>query len=107
MLSFYHVERCEKNDCSQCMFTVNLRYLFTEHEVQEKKDVVKLRYYYVMRKEQFIASRLFIHRLATIEKNRIQLEKDFKETLSLWNNKQDEMLSPLPNLASNNTDIIF
>ena len=37
VLSFYHVERCEKDDVSQCLFTVNLRYLFTEHEVQEKK----------------------------------------------------------------------
>lgn len=100
VLIFYHVDRCEKDDCSQCLFTVNLRYLFTEHEVQEKKDVVRLRYYCIMRKEQFIASRLFIHRLVSLEKKkRIQLEKGFKETLSLWNNKRDVMSSPLPNLG--------
>ena len=99
VLIFYYVERCEKDDCSQCLFTVNLRYLFTEDEVQVKKDVVRLRYYCIMRKEQFIASRLFIHILASLKKKRIQLEKDFKETLSLWNNKKDKMSSPLPNLG--------
>ena len=24
--SYYHVERCEYEDCPQCLFTINLRY---------------------------------------------------------------------------------
>ena len=99
VLSFYHVERCEKDDCLHCLFTINLKYVLTEHEVKEKKDVVRLRYYCLIRKEQFIASRLFIRRLATIEKNRIQHKKDFRDTLSLWNENKDGMPSPLPNLG--------
>ena len=51
-----------------------------------------------MRKEHFIASRLLIHRLADLEKQRLELEKQFRETLSIWNKKQEEMPSPLPNL---------
>ena len=37
VLSFYHVERCEQDDCSQCLFAINLRFLYTEHVIQEKK----------------------------------------------------------------------
>ena len=51
-----------------------------------------------MRKEHFIASKFFIHRLADLEKQRLELEKQFRETLSLWNKDKDEMLAFLPNL---------
>ena len=30
VLSLYHTERCQLDDCSQCFFTVNLRYLYAE-----------------------------------------------------------------------------
>ena len=59
--------------------------MFTEHTVQEKKDVKELRNYCIMHKEHFIASRFFIHRLADLEKQKLELEKQLRETLSLWN----------------------
>ena len=34
--SFYHVEKFEHDDCSQCFFTKNLRYIYNEHVLQEK-----------------------------------------------------------------------
>ena len=37
VLSFYHVERCEQDDCSHCLLAINLRYVYTEHVIQEKK----------------------------------------------------------------------
>ena len=98
VLSFYHAERCEHDDCCQCLFAINLRYVYTEHVTHEKKDVKQLRNYCIMRKEQFIATRLFIHRLAELEKQRLELEKQFRETLSIWNKNKDEMPSLLPNL---------
>ena len=61
VLTFYHVERCEIDDCSQCIFAINLRYILTEAEIRGDEDVTKLRYYCIMRKEHFIMSRfLFI-----------------------------------------------
>ena len=51
-----------------------------------------------MRKEHFIPSRFFIHRLADLEKQRLELKEEFRETLSLWNKNKYEMLAPLPNL---------
>ena len=34
--SFYHVEKCEHDDYSQCFFTKNLRYIYNEDVLQEK-----------------------------------------------------------------------
>lgn len=51
-----------------------------------------------MRKHQFICARLFINRLADIEKQRLELEKSFVEILRLWNNHENDMPAPLPNL---------
>ena len=98
ILSFYHVERYKHDDCSQCLFTVNLRYLYVEHCLQTKTDVKELINYCKMRKEQFITSHLFTPRLADLERKRLELEKEFIEILSLWNNGKEELPAPLPNL---------
>ena len=55
-----------------------------------------------MRKKQFVCARIFIHRLAEIERQRLDLEKSFHKTLSLWNNTETEMLASLPSLNLNN-----
>ena len=68
VLSFYHVERCEHEDCSQCYFTVNLHYLYVEHCVQQKTDLESLKNYCRMRKLQFMCARLFIRHLAELKK---------------------------------------
>ena len=99
VLSFYHMERCEQDDCLQCLFAISLRYVYTEHVIQEKKDVKELRNYRIMRKENFIASKLFIRRLAELERSRTELEKQFRETLSLQKKNNNEMLSPPLNLS--------
>ena len=62
--------------------------MYTEHLIQEKKGVKELRSYCIMRKENFIPSKLFIGRLAELERSRIELEKQFRKTLSLWNKKK-------------------
>ena len=72
ILSFYHVKRCEHDGSSQCLFTVNLRYLYVEHCLQNKTDVKELINYCKMRKEQVITSRLF-------------------KILSLWNNRKEQL----------------
>ena len=98
VMSFYHTERCEHDDCSQCFFVLNLRYLYTEHRAQQKDSVEALKNYCRMRKMQFMCARLFIHRLAEIEKQRTELEKSFNRTLQIWNNTKSNMPSPLPNI---------
>ena len=65
----------------------------------KKNDVKELRNYCIMRKENIIASKLFIRRLAELERSRIELEKQFRETLSLWNKEKDEMSSSPLNLS--------
>ena len=108
VMSFYHTERCEHNDCSQCehndcsqcFFVLNLRYLYTENRIQQKDSVETLKNYCRMRKMQFMCTRLFIYRLALaeIEKQRIELEKSFNRMLQIWNNTKSEVPSSLPNI---------
>ena len=76
-LTFYHVERCEHDDCSQCLFSINLRYVYTE-VIENKEGIDKLQSYCKIRKEQFICSRLFIYILADLKKRRLKLEKEFQ-----------------------------
>ena len=42
LLDFYHVERCEHVDCSNCLFTINLRHLYVQNSVHEQDSVVPL-----------------------------------------------------------------
>ena len=46
-----------------------------------------------MRKDNFIASKIFIRKLTELERSRIELEKQFRETLSLWNKKRRDVES--------------
>ena len=39
---FYHVERCENIDCSNCLFLINLRYLYVQITVLEHVSVAPL-----------------------------------------------------------------
>ena len=41
VLSYYHVERCGNVDCLQCLFAINLRYVYTRHFVQKTKKKQK------------------------------------------------------------------
>ena len=95
VFNFYRVERCEREDCSQCLFAINLRYVYTEYVVQNKEVVQELKTYCKIKKGQFVCAYVFIHRLAEIEKQRLYLEKSFDKTLSQWNNTdRDESASP-------------
>ena len=83
VLSYYHIERCEQENCSQCLFVINLRYVYTEHAIKKKRDVKELRNYCIIPKEEFIESKFFIRRLASTEKERLKLDKEFHQILSL------------------------
>ena len=69
----------------QCLFAINLCYVYTEHVVQNKGGVEELKNYCKIKKGQFVCARFFIHRLAEIEKQRLYVEKSFHKTLSQWN----------------------
>lgn len=94
VLSFYHVKRCEHEDCSQCLFVVNLRYLYVEHFTQELEITEPLRNYCRLRCHQFMCARFFIHHLANLEKQRVALEKEFHNTLKIWKYTKQEQLPP-------------
>ena len=45
LADFYHVERCENIDCSNCLFFVNLRYLCIEKTTVASDSVDSLQKY--------------------------------------------------------------
>ena len=42
LADFYHVKRCENIDCSNCLFIINLRYLYVQNTVVEDDSVLSL-----------------------------------------------------------------
>lgn len=39
---FFHVEQCKNVSCSNCLFTINLLYLYVQNTVHEEESVVPL-----------------------------------------------------------------
>ena len=93
VMKCYHLERCEENDSKQCVFAQNLEHIFDEckDKCKETNNIVRLRFYCLINKKPFTLARIVIHRLSTIEKERLKLEKDFNDTLELWNKNPEEM----------------
>ena len=80
------------------VFIVNLRYLYTEHCVQNRNDVEPLKTFCRMNKLQFLCARLFINRLSEIEKQQTELETSFAKTLQIWNDSEKKQPAPVPNI---------
>ena len=68
VLSYCHVECCEFEDCPQCLFTINLGYLYVENSVQQNNYLVPLQKFYLSKIDQFKCFRAFINTLILLEK---------------------------------------
>lgn len=93
---FFHVERCENVSCSNCLFIINLRYLYVQNTVHEEESVVPLQKFCRKKIEIFNFVRLFLKTLGSIEKKRVQLEKEFHNTLALCNKPMNPQPEPPP-----------
>ena len=85
VLSYYHIEHREDEDCSLCIFTINLHYLYVENTVQGNNSVVPLQQFCILKIDQLKCCRAFINTLVKLEKVRILVENEFHKTLELWN----------------------
>ena len=93
---FYHVERCENEDCSNCFFVINLRYLYAQNEIVNDDSVLPLQKFFKMKYGSFHSVRLFLPSLGAIEKKRIELDQDFKQVLEIWNKTLPQNQPPPP-----------
>ena len=59
LADFYHVERCENIDCSNCLFVVNLRYLYVPNTVLEDDSIAPLQKFSRVKYVNFHLIRLF------------------------------------------------
>lgn len=94
VLNIYHFKRCDEENCSYRSFLDGLFLIYDELTQTNNDDISRLKFYCVMTKEVFIASRLYIHRLAKIELQRLELGKEFQEIRSSRNSKKGYMVSP-------------
>ena len=78
-------KRCENVDRSNCLFIINLRYLYVQHTELENNCAAPLQKFYRMKFGNFHSIRLFFRSLGTIEKKRLELERDFQRVLEIWN----------------------
>lgn len=94
VINFYHFNRCAGKDCHYCSFVRGLNTICEELEKEKSEDITRFKFYCIIRKELLIASRIYLHKLAEIEKKRRVLEKEFQKVLSPWNKKKETMPSP-------------
>ena len=85
LVDFFHVERCGNNDCSNCMFVIDLRYLYIEKTIAQLDSVDSLQKYCRDKYINFYSLRHFLRTLGEIEKKRIQLDIEFHKILEKWN----------------------
>ena len=96
LANFYHYERCENIDCSNCLFLINLRYLYVQTAVLEHDSVATLQKFCRIKHVIFHSIRLLQHFLAAFERERLRLDRKFHRTLAVWN-------KPPPQNTSANT----
>ena len=78
LADFYHVERCENKDCTNCLFVVNLRYLYVQNEVQNDDSVVPLQRFCKIKYGNFHSVRLFLRSLGALERKGVELDREFQ-----------------------------
>ena len=69
LCDFYYVEQCENEDCSNCLFNINLR-LFVQNKVHQQESVVPLQTFCKIKIKKFNCVCLFLKTLGIIEKKR-------------------------------------
>ena len=74
VLLYYHVERCEYEDCHQCLFAINLCYAFVENTVQQNNSVIPLQQFCLLKIDQFKCCKTLINTLVQLEKQRLLIE---------------------------------
>lgn len=106
LADFYHVERCENEDCSNCLFFVNIRYLYVQNTVHKQDSVAPLEKFCKMKFDNYHSIRLLFCSLRATEKKRVELGRDFQSVLTIWNKpivSQSPPQSPPPQTLSQNT----
>ena len=93
-LNYYHGRRCKRAICESCLFLTGIFLIFEELRLVGSTNVTRLRYYCIFREKEFVTIRCHTRLLATIERRRLQLEKNFHKFLSKWNGTVETMPSP-------------
>ena len=75
VINYYHFNRCSEKDCGYSFFVRGLNTIYDELEKEKSEDITRLKFFCIMRTELFIKSRIYIHKLAEIEKKNTSARK--------------------------------
>ena len=75
VINYYHFNRCSEKDCGYSFFVRGLNTIYDELEKEKSEDITRLKFFCIMRTELFIKSRIYIHKLAEIEKKKTSARK--------------------------------
>lgn len=79
LCSFYHLNCCERgDDFTNCNFVINIRYVYVENLIGGS-DIDNLQNYCRKYLGSFFSLKTFLKSLASIEREKIKLEKKFCE----------------------------
>lgn len=93
---YYHTDLYKRTDCEYCSFHQGLYLIYAEISCSEDNSIERLCFYCAVREERFVKTRIFLNRLAALERHRLGLEKRFNNILAKWNVKEKEdMISPI------------
>ena len=65
--------------------------MYVQNTVHEMESAVPLQKYCKMKMENFNCIRIFLKTLGSLEKKRVQLEKEFQKTLALWKKPMNQL----------------
>lgn len=83
--TYYHVNRCEKDDCTNCTFINKICYIYHENYTDKENEVMNLQNICRKHYGSFFTSTVFLKSLAAVEKKKQKLESKFNELLKIWN----------------------
>ena len=93
---FLSCETLRRRSCEYCCFYLGLSAVYSKENSKENKSVERIRFFCWVREEIFVKSGRVLHRLASLERRRLTLEKDFNKILANWNSKkEDNIPSPM------------
>ena len=92
LCAHYHLNRCKNGPkCGNCTFTLNFRFVYVQYLISGD-GVRHLQDYCHLYNRNFFSLRTFLKSLASVEREKVKVEKEFQDILKLWNYTEIDLI---------------